>query len=103
MKKFLHMTLSTLALTFSMVNTASANEVFDKNCSSCHAGGKNIMNPDKTLSMESLEKNGVNSLGAIKTLVSKGKAPMPAFASMLDEKQIDAVAAYVLEQAKKGW
>ncbi len=103
MKKFLHMTLSSLALIFVMVNTTSANEVFKTNCSSCHAGGNNIMNPDKTLKMESLEENGVNSLGAIKALVSKGKAPMPAFASTLDEKQIDAVSAYVLEQAKKGW
>ena len=103
MKNFLHITLSTLALTFVMASTASANEIFKTNCSSCHAGGNNIMNPDKTLKMESLEKNGVNSLGAIKALVSKGKAPMPAFASTLDEKEIDAVSAYVLEQAKKGW
>ena len=103
MKKFLHMILPTLALTLVMASTASANEVFKTNCSSCHAGGNNIMNPDKTLKTESLEKNGVNSLGAIKALVSKGKAPMPAFASTLDEKEIDAVSAYVLDQAKKGW
>jgi cytochrome c6 len=103
MKKSSQITLSTLALTFVLVSTASANEIFKTNCSSCHAGGNNIMNPDKTLKMESLEKNGVNSLGAIKALVSKGKAPMPAFASTLDEKEIDAVSAYVLEQAKKGW
>ena len=103
MKKSSHITLSTLALTLVMVSTVSANDDFKKHCSSCHAGGNNIMNPDKTLKMESLEKNGVNSLEAIKALVSKGKAPMPAFASTLDDKQIDAVSAYVLEQAKKGW
>ena len=103
MKKFLHMILPTLALTLVMASTASANEIFKTNCSSCHAGGDNNVNPDKTLKMESLEKNGVNSLGAIKELVSKGKTPMPAFASTLDEKEIDAVSAYVLEQAKKGW
>jgi cytochrome c6 len=103
MKTFLQTTLATVALTFVVASTASANEVFKKNCSSCHAGGNNIMNPEKTLQKDSLEKNGVNNLAAIKTLVSEGKAPMPGFASTLDEEQIDAVSAYVLEQAKKGW
>jgi cytochrome c6 len=50
-----------------------------------------------------LAKNGVNNVDAIKTLVSKGTGPMPAFAASLDEKQIEAVANYVLTQAKKGW
>ena len=102
MKKTLYFsTLATLLLAF--VGTAQANEVFAKNCAACHAGGKNIMNPDKTLTMESLGKNGVATLDAIKELVTKGKPPMPGFGSSLDEKQIESVSAYVLEQAKKGW
>lgn len=58
------------------------------------------MNPDKTLSMDHLKANGVNSKGAISKLVSKGKSPMRGFASSLDKKQIDAVSKYVLDQAK---
>ncbi|PKM33253.1 MAG: cytochrome c6 [Gammaproteobacteria bacterium HGW-Gammaproteobacteria-10] len=91
------------ALSLTAVGVAQANDVFNKNCASCHAGGKNVMNPDKTLTSESLEKNGVNSLDAIKKLVSEGKAPMPGFASTLSKEEIESVSAYVLEQAKKGW
>ena len=103
MKKFLLLTFSVLAFIFSLINTASANAIFDQHCASCHAGGKNIMNPDKTLTKESLDKNGVNNLDAVKALVSKGKSPMPGFASVLDEKQIGEVSQFVLDQAKKGW
>ena len=101
MSKFIYFTL--LFLSLAMSNVASAGSVFDKNCKSCHAGGGNIMNADKTLSMDHLKKNGYDSKGAIKKLVSKGKAPMPGFASSLDDKQIDAVSGYVFDQAKKGW
>ena len=103
MKRKLYIALSALAVAFTLPNIAGANDVFHKNCGSCHAGGNNIMNPEKTLTKESLEKNGVNNLDAIKALVTKGKAPMPAFESLLDEKQINDVSAYVLEQAEKGW
>lgn len=99
--------LVTLALftAFSAVASFSlqANEVFNKNCGACHAGGKNVMNPDKSLTMESLTKNGVDSVEAIKKLVAEGKAPMPAFGSSLSQADIDSVSAYVLEQAKNGW
>lgn len=99
MKKTLFLALFTVTL----APTANANDIFDKNCVACHAGGKNMINPAKTLSMADLEKNGVNTVEAIKTMVSQGKPPMPAFSTVLDEKQIDEVATYVLEQAKKGW
>lgn len=102
MSKYLKIALFS-ALSLTAVGVAQANDVFNKNCAACHAGGKNVMNPDKTLTSESLEKNGVNSLDAIKKLVSEGKAPMPAFASTLSKEEIESVSAYVLEQAKKGW
>ena len=103
MKKTLISVLSILAFSFVLAGTASAGAVFDKNCASCHAGGGNIMNPDKTLSMDSLKKNGADNVGAIKKIVKNGKAPMPGFGSSLDAKQIDAVSKYVFDQAKKGW
>jgi cytochrome c6 len=93
--------LAGLALIFS--GAASANDVFDKNCASCHKAGGNLMNPAKDLTKDNLAKNGVATLDAIKAIVSNGKAPMPAFKASLDEKQIDSVSAYVLEQAEKGW
>lgn len=102
MNKKIKSGITALAISLCTGN-AMAGEVFDKNCKSCHAGGGNLMNPDKTLSMEHLKANGVDNVAAIKALVSKGKPPMPAFGATLDDGQIDAVANYVLEQAKKGW
>ncbi len=104
MKKNLYFNLFLFSFAFLLSGTATASkDIFDKTCASCHAGGNNIMNPDKTLKQESLEKNGVNNLAAIKALVAKGNGPMPAFGASLDAAQIDSVAAYVLEQSKKGW
>lgn len=90
-------------LSLGVAGAAQANDVFDKNCVACHAGGKNVMNPDKTLTAESLEKNGMNSLDAIKKIVTEGKAPMPGFGASLSKEEIDSVSSYVLEQSKKGW
>lgn len=96
--------LITLApITMLCATTVHANDVFNKNCAGCHAGGKNVMNPAKTLSSGDLEKNGVNSLNAITSLITNGKPPMPGFKGVLDDAAIDEVAAYVLEQSKKGW
>lgn len=95
--------LAVLALSAFSGAANAANEVFDKNCASCHKGGGNIMNPDKTLMKDSLAKNGVATVDAIKAIVTNGKAPMPAFKASLDEKQIESVSAYVLEQAEKDW
>ena len=103
MKKSLLLALAPIAISVLFANVANANAVFDKNCASCHAGGKNVMNPDKTLSKESLEKNGVNNLADIKALVTKGKPPMPGFQGALDDAAIADVSAFVLEQSKKGW
>ncbi len=92
-----------IAASIAIAGSAGANDVFKKNCAACHKEGGNIMNPEKTLTKDALEKNGVNSVAAVKKIISEGKAPMPAFAGKLDDKQIDEVAAYVIEQAGKGW
>jgi cytochrome c6 len=78
-------------------------KVFTANCAQCHAGGKNLVNAQKTLKKEDLEKYGMNSAEAIITQVTKGKGAMPAFGGRLNAEQIENVAAYVLEQAEKGW
>ena len=84
-------------------DTAAGGKVFSANCASCHAGGKNVVNPAKTLKLADLEKYGMNSEEAIVTQVTNGKAAMPAFKGRLKPDQIDNVAAYVLEQAESGW
>jgi cytochrome c6 len=77
-------------------------KVFDGFCSGCHSGGGNKVNPKKTLQMSALEKYGMNSVEAIKKKVTKGNG-MPSFESRLNAEQIENVAAYVLDKARKGW
>jgi cytochrome c6 len=78
-------------------------KIFNANCSACHAGGNNVIIANKTLKQEALEKYNLNSLAAIKNQVINGKNAMPAFRNRLSEAQVEDVAAYVLEQAQKGW
>lgn len=78
-------------------------QVFASNCAACHIGGGNVVNASKTLKISDLEQYEMASLEAIKTQVTKGKNAMPAFLGRLTEGEIDDVAAYVLDQAEKGW
>lgn len=78
-------------------------KIFAANCASCHAGGKNYVNPSKTLSKADLEKYGMASLDKIISQVTRGKLAMPSFLGRLNSQQIEDVATYVLEQSEKGW
>lgn len=84
-------------------DASAGAEVFSNNCNACHSGGKNLINPVKTLSINDLKSNQMDSEAAIITLVTNGKPPMPAFGSTLSEEQIKNVAAYVMQQANAGW
>jgi cytochrome c6 len=110
MKRVLSVIVLVLAIaTLSFTRPALAGDgskgakIFSANCAACHAGGKNLVNPAKTLQKADLEKYGMNSLAAIVTQVTKGKNAMPAFSGRLSEKAIEDVAQYVLDQASKGW
>ena len=111
MKKLLSIVLLGVALfTFALQgpalaegNPAAGAGVFTGNCAACHMGGRNTINPQKTLSKEDLEKNGMNSAEAIIKQVTNGKMAMPAFKGRLKPQQIEDVAAYVLQQAEAGW
>jgi len=84
-------------------DAASGAKIFSTNCAACHMGGRNVVAAQKTLKKEDLEKYNMNSLEAIIHQVQNGKNAMPAFKGRLSEQQIEDVAAYVLEQAAKGW
>jgi cytochrome c6 len=110
MKKLLAIALLCLTLTLFWFgrpawagDVASGAKVFGANCAACHMGGKNMVNPQKTLQKADLEKYSMASLDAIKTQVTNGKAAMPAFKGRLSDAEIEDVAAYVLGQAEKGW
>ncbi|MCM0589646.1 MAG: c-type cytochrome [Gloeotrichia echinulata IR180] len=110
MRKFLSVLLLCVTIfTCSFSNSALAAEaakgaaIFTANCAQCHARGGNIVNRAKTLKKAALEKYGMYSADKIIYQVTKGKGAMPAFGRKLKKDQIENVAAYVLEQADKGW
>jgi cytochrome c6 len=81
----------------------NGERIFSANCSACHAGGNNVIIPEKTLKKDVLEANGMNSVNAITYQVTNGKNAMPAFGGRLDDSDIEDVANYVLSQSEKGW
>ena len=81
----------------------NVERVFSANCSACHAGGNNVIIPEKTLKKGALVENGMNSVDAITYQVTNGKNAMPAFGGRLDDSDIEDVANYVLSQSEKGW
>ena len=98
---FAIITVATLG--FANPALADGAATFSANCAACHAGGGNVINPNATLSLADLEKNGKASIDAIYTQVYNGQAPMPAFGGRLTDEQITEVAEYVLSQAEAGW
>lgn len=110
MKKLLSMILVAIAvLTVAFVPPAQAADaaagakIFTANCTACHMNGNNVVMSQKTLKKEALQQYGMYSQEAIITQVTKGKGAMPAFGGRLSGADIENVAAYVLEQADKGW
>lgn len=85
------------------VDIANGESVFTANCSACHAGGNNVIMPEKTLKKEALGANQMNSVNAITYQVTNGKNAMPAFGGRLGEADIEDVANFVLSQSDKGW
>jgi cytochrome c6 len=78
-------------------------QVFETHCVGCHIGGGNIVRRGKTLKQNALQKNGFDNVAAIAALVKAGKGNMSAYQDRLSEAEIQAVSAYVLEQADQGW
>lgn len=85
------------------VDINNGENVFTANCSACHAGGNNVIMPEKTLKKIALSDNQMNSVSAITYQVTNGKNAMPAFGGRLAETDIEDVANFVLSQSEKDW
>nr|YP_009691388.1 cytochrome c553 [Laminaria solidungula]QEG58172.1 cytochrome c553 [Laminaria solidungula] len=85
------------------VDINNGENVFTANCSACHAGGNNVIMPEKTLKKDALSTNQMNSVSAITYQVTNGKNAMPAFGGRLAESDIEDVANFVLSQSEKDW
>ena len=107
MKKIISVLLLGIAIfTFAFSDMALAADgaaLFSANCAQCHARGKNLVNPSKSLKKADLEKYELYSSEAIIAQITKGKGAMPAFGKKLKGDEIQGIAAYVLEQAENGW
>jgi len=78
----------------------AGENIFTANCAACHAGGNNVINPEKTLKLDVLHINSMDSIDAITKQITNGKNAMPAFGGRLSEDDIYNAANYVLNQAK---
>nr|YP_009243944.1 cytochrome c553 [Sporolithon durum]AMK96186.1 cytochrome c553 [Sporolithon durum] len=93
----------TFSIRSDAVDLVAGEQVFSANCTACHAGGNNVIMPEKTLKKEDLDYNSMNSISAITMQVKNGKNAMPAFSGRLADEDIDNVANYVLSQSEQGW
>jgi cytochrome c6 len=88
-------------------NSSNGAKVFAANCVRCHAGGGNVVAPHRSLTLNALESYLDNFTSdreyAVRYQVTYGSGAMFPFGSKLSEKEIADVAAYVVEQAEKGW
>ncbi len=86
---------------------ASGGKIFGANCNACHAGGRNVVVANKTLSKADLAKYlkgfDEDAQAAIAYQVTNGKNAMPAFKGRLSPQEIEDVSAYVASKAEKGW
>ncbi len=83
--------------------TVDGTKLFSVHCAGCHPQGGNIIRRGKTLKSKALARNKMDSLAAIKEIVTHGKNNMSAFEERLSEREIEAVAIYVLQQAENNW
>lgn len=89
--------------TSAAADVSDGNVIFQANCAGCHVNGGNIIRRGKNLKQKALQRNKMDDLSAIVSLVTKGKNNMPAYEDRLSSQEIETVAAYVLERAKQGW
>lgn len=97
------LSLGTFTLPASAADTVNGEQIFSVQCAGCHINGSNIVRRGKNLKKQALKKYGMDSIEAVTSIVTNGKNNMSAYKERLTEQQIQDVAAYVLEQAGKGW
>jgi cytochrome c6 len=78
---------------------ASEGELlFARHCQTCHAGGGNIINPQKTLHGKDLRANGMGTIDAIvKNMRKPGPAMTPFDEKTVPDSQARAIAEYILK------
>lgn len=73
-------------------------KLFTTHCMSCHAGGNNIIIPEKNLRKETLETLGIYNQESITYQIINGKNGMPAFGGRLKEVEMKEITKYILKE-----
>ena len=86
-------------------DVGAGEQIFNANCAACHAGGQNVIMPEKTLEKDALDSYlaGGRSEKSVMTQVTNGKNAMPAFGGRLSDDDIANVASYVIGMSESGW
>ena len=88
--------------TFSLEVNEGEN-IFMKNCSSCHMNGGNIIRRGKTLKLKALKKNGLISPEDIAKVAREGTGIMSGYSEAIGEGGDQLVALWIWEQAQNAW
>jgi cytochrome c6 len=86
-----------LLCTLNLNTQKSGEKLFSLYCMACHAGGNNLIIPEKNLKKETLENLGINNSDSLIYQIRNGKNGMPAFGGRLKEKEIEAITWFLLE------
>lgn len=97
-------TAITCLLLLSSAASAASNRgetEFKEHCAACHAGGGNIIKPDKPLSRTALGKHGIKSSKDIVAVIRKPGPGMTAFdKKSISDKEAKAIGDYILKTFK---
>ena len=86
-----------LLFSFNFNKPKNGEKLFSMYCMPCHAGGNNLIIPEKNLKIETLENLGINNSESLIYQITNGKNGMPAFGGRLKEKEIESIAFFLLE------
>ena len=87
-----------LLVTLNSNQPKSPEKLFSMYCMACHAGGNNLIIPEKNLKKETLENLGINNSESLIYQIRNGKNGMPAFGGRLKEKEMKAITSFLLEE-----
>jgi cytochrome c6 len=79
------------------IDLEKGRQLFSTHCIVCHKNGGNVIIPEKNLSQDALEANGMKTVESISYQIHNGKNGMPAFGGRLKEEEIECIANYVLK------
>ena len=93
--------LNAMTATVTLAESSAAALAFEANCSECHPGGRNSVNPAKNLRLLTLRANGINTA---QDIVAKMRKPGPGMTRFdpkdLPDKEALEIAEYILATFK---